>query len=208
VTDGEREPEEGGGSLGRNPEIEAALREAEESVERREAAAAAPPALRPPEEQVEELSAELVEARDQLLRLRADYDNFRKRALKEHSEVLQYGHQNLVKELLSVVDNLARAIDHARASAGGDLGGFLQGVELVQRELLAALERHGVSRVEARGQPFDPAVHEAMAQVPDAAAAPGTVVEVLQEGYRLRDRLLRPARVMVAGAPERSEGSG
>jgi molecular chaperone GrpE len=143
-----------------------------------------------------------VEARDQLLRLQADFDNFRKRALKERNEVLHYGHQNLVKELLSVVDNLERAIGHARASGGGDLGGFLQGVELVQRELLGALEKHGVGRVEALGQLFDPAVHEAMAQVPDAAAAPGTVLEVLQEGYRLRDRLLRPARVVVARPPE------
>ena len=195
---------EGAGSLGRNPELEAALREAEQAVERREAAAA-PPDSPSAQEEVENLSAQLVEARDQLLRLQADFDNFRKRALKERNEVLHYGHQNLVKELLSVVDNLERAIGHARTSEGGELGGFLQGVELVQRELLGALERHGVGRVEARGQLFDPAVHEAMAQMPDASAAPGTVLEVLQEGYRLRDRLLRPARVVVARPPE---GSG
>jgi len=208
VTGKGQDAEGGGGSLGRNPELEAALREAEQSVERRESSAAEAPARRGAAEEVEDLSAELVEARDQLLRLQADFENFRKRAQKEHSEVLRYGHQNLVKDLLSVVDNLERAIDHVRTSAGGDLGGFLQGVELVQRELLGALERHGISRVEARGEPFDPALHEAMAQVPDASAAPGTVVEVLQEGYRLRDRLLRPARVVVAGTPEGSEGSG
>jgi molecular chaperone GrpE len=205
---------EGARSLGRNPELEAALREAEQAVERREAGAGSdsPPdresAGSSAQEEVENLASELVQARDQLLRLQADFDNFRKRALKERNEVLQYGHQNLVKELLSVVDNLERAIGHARTSGGGDLAGLLQGVELVQRELLGALEKHGVDRVEARGQLFDPAVHEAMAQVADASAAPGTVLEVLQEGYRLRDRLLRPARVVVARPPEGPEGRG
>jgi len=135
----------------------------------------------------------------------ADLENFRRRALKERSEVLQYGHQNLVKELLSTVDNLERAIDHARKSGGADLENLLQGVELVQRELGATLKKHGVTVIEAVGQAFDPALHEAMAQVAVADVPPSTVVEELEKGYRLRDRLLRPARVVVSKAPEASD---
>jgi molecular chaperone GrpE len=107
-----------------------------------------------------------------------------------------------------VVDNLDRAIDHATRSGGAELESLLQGVELVRRDLLGALGRHGVSRIEARGKPFDPARHEAMAQVEDDAVAPNTVVEELQPGYLLRDRLLRPARVVVSRRGEGGGGSG
>ena len=109
-----------------------------------------------------------------------------------------------------MVDNLERAIDHARKSGGGDLENLLQGVELVQKGLLGVLAKHDVSEIEALGKPFDPALHEAMAQAPDASVAPNTILEVLQKGYKLRDRLLRPARVIVArpaeAAVEGSEG--
>ena len=106
------------------------------------------------------------------------------------------------------VDNLERAIDHARKGAGGDLENLLQGVELVQKGLLGLMARHGVTEVDAIGKPFDPAHHEAMAQTPDASVAPNTVLEVLQKGYKLRDRLLRPARVIVARPVEAAvEGS-
>ena len=84
---------------------------------------------------------------------------------------------------------------------------LLQGVELVQRELLTALGKHGVVRIEAVGKPFDPALHEAMAQAPDGSVEPNTVTEELQKGYQLRDRLLRPSRVVVAKAPEPAPGT-
>ena len=184
--------EDSGLKLPANPELEDALREAVESVESREKAA----------EGEDDLAGELAKSQDRLLRLQADFENFRRRALSERHDLYQYGHENLVKDLLSTVDNLDRAIGHARESGGGDLEGFLQGVELVQREFLAILEKHAVNEVEATGRLFDPAVHEAMAQVPDGSVAPNTVTEVLQKGYQLRDRLLRPARVMVAKAPE------
>ncbi len=190
------------GTLAPSPELEEALREAAEAVE-----AAERPRLEGevgPEPdaatQVEELSARLVETQDRLLRLQADFDNFRRRALKEREESLRYGHQNLVKELLSSVDNLDRAIEHVRKDEGEDIEGLLKGVELVRRELLAALAKHEVAEIEAQGKPFNPALHEAMTQVPDSSVAPGTVLEVLQKGYQLRDRLLRPARVVVAAA--------
>ena len=146
----------------------------------------------------EERGNELEAAKDRHLRLQAEFENFRRRSLKEKQETLQYGPQNLVKDLLSTVDNLERAIEHSEQSADADLKSLLQGVELVQRELLGTLAHHGVAVVEAEGQLFDPAVHEAMGQAPDATVAPNTVVEVLQKGYQLRDRLLRPARVIVS----------
>lgn len=210
-------PEEGG-SLAPNPELEAAMREAMESMPesgRREKGEEKPdaeelvlanPIERAPHEEAHRLQVQLTEANDRLLRLQADFENFRRRAAREHQEALLYGPQNVVKDLLSVVDNLDRAIDHARQSEGGDLQGLLQGVELVQRELLGVLEKHHVSEIEALGKPFDPTFHEAMAQVSEDSVAPNTVIEVLQKGYQLRDRLLRPAQVVVTKGAEAGGG--
>jgi molecular chaperone GrpE len=155
------------------------------------------------------LREELADADDRLLRLQAEFENFRKRALRERQEAVQYGSQNLFKDLVSVVDNLERAIAHARESGGGDLASFLQGVELVQRELLAIFEKNHVTEIEAQGKPFDPALHEAMAQVASGDVPPNTVIEVLQKGFQLRDRLVRPSRVIVAkAAPASGHGRG
>jgi molecular chaperone GrpE len=198
--------EESGGTLSPSPELEEALREAAEAVEERTRATHAPPAEAPgPTPREAELAAELEGSRERYLRLHADFENFRRRAARERLEAEQYGHQNLVKDLLTAVDNLERAIGHARRSGGGDLENLLQGVELVRKDLSAALAKHGVTAIEAVGRPFDPARHEAMAQAPDDSVAPNTVVEELQRGYLLRDRLLRPARVIVS---RRSGGGG
>ena len=153
-------------------------------------------------------TAELDEHKERFVRLQADFENVRRRGLKERQEAFQYGHQNLVKDLLSTVDNLDRAIEHAEQSGGGDLQSLLQGVELVRRELLGALGKHGVSAIETEGKAFDPEVHEAMAQTPDASVSANTIVEVLQTGYRLRDRMLRPARVVVSRLPDEGESGG
>ena len=228
--------EPSGGTLATSPELEEALREAAAAVDAaaqsaatgaeapEEAAGAETAELDPaeiaeagaageeaPADELESLRAELKESQDRLLRAQADFENFRRRALRERTEAHNYGHQNLVKDLLSTVDNLDRAIDHARdasESAGGDLEALLQGVELVRRELLGALARHGVKEIEALSKPFDPAVHEAMAQVPDDSVAPNSVIEVLEKGYQIRDRLVRPARVVVTQPPEAPEGDG
>ena len=196
--------EESGGSLAPSPELEEALREAAEAVEARAPGRGRPreaPAGPTPREA--ELAAELEGTRERYLRLHADFENFRRRAARERLEAEQYGHQNLVKDLLAVVDNLDRAIGHARLSSGADLENLLQGVELVRRDLVTALGKQGVAAIEAMGRPFDPALHEAMAQAPDDSVAPNTVIEELQRGYVLRDRLLRPARVIVS---RRGEG--
>ncbi len=209
-------PEEAeGGTLAMDPELEAALREATESVEaraaERQAAAHSGAPAEVTSEELESLRTRLVEVeaenealQDRLVRLQADFENHRRRGLKERQDALHYGHENLVKDLLGTVDNLERAIDHASQSDGGDLEGLLQGVELVQRDLLGTLNQHSVNEIEAAERPFDPNVHEAMAQVEDSERPAGTVVQVLQKGYLLRDRLLRPARVMVSKAPANS----
>lgn len=136
------------------------------------------------------------------IRLHADFDNFRRRSLKEKQESLQFGHQNLVKDLLSAVDDLERALEHGAQSEGSDVQGILDGVSLVQKELLGALAKHGVTTIEAEGKPFDPTVHEAIGQVPSAEVPPNTVLQVLQKGYLIRDRMVRPARVLVSREPE------
>jgi molecular chaperone GrpE len=207
-----------GGSLAPSAELEEALREASEAVEGRRAedlrAADHKPStdkmtievlsgeLQSLKTEYELAQAELEQANDRFLRLQAEFDNFRRRGMKERQEAHQYGHQNLVKDLLSTVDNLDRAFEHAEQKSGEDLQALLQGVELVSRELLGALAKHGVIRIEAQDQPFDPAIHEAMAQIESADVPPNTVLEVLQTGYMLRDRMLRPARVVVSKAPE------
>lgn len=201
-------------SLETSRELEEAMREAARSVEARAAqrrtedrpdevgdepepaASGADPA------RAAALEQELAEAKDRTLRVAADLENFRKRALKDREEAHHFGHQNLVKDLLPSVDNLERAVDHARESGEESASGLLEGVELVLRELHSVLAKHGVTPIEALGQPFDPALHEAMAQVPDGSQPPGTVVEVFQRGYQLRARLLRPARVVVSKRPD------
>ncbi len=215
--------EPSGGVLPPNEELEAALRDAVESMEgrdqsgeaksgkkapptsgmsldelaqRKEEAAAQALGLSDSEEG--EPSAELEAAKDRLIRLQADFENFRRRTLKDRDNFLNYGHENLVKDLLPTVDNLERAIAHAQQSDGGDLEGLLQGVELVLGEFLGVLAKHGVSRIEAMGGTFDPEFHEAMAQEIDNEAPANTVLRVFQEGYRLRNRLLRPTRVVVS----------
>ena len=208
------------GSLETSQELEEAMREAARSVEARAAQRRAeesggdPDASeedlssdRAPEDgasppRIAELERELAEAKDRTLRIAADLENFRKRALKDREEAHHFGHQNLVKDLLPSVDNLERAVDHARKGGEESASGLLEGVELVLRELHSVLSKHGVTSIEALGQPFDPSLHEAMAQIPDGSQPPGTVVEVFQRGYQLRNRLLRPARVVVSKRPD------
>lgn len=192
------------GSLAPSAELEEALREAEAAVEAREVSRGAPRAVGAEalEREVAALKEEKAKLEDRLVRLHADFDNHRKRTLREKQEAHTYGHEQVVKDLLAVVDNLERAIEHASASSGADFEGMLQGVDLVRRELLGVLAKHGVGPIEAEGEVFDPNLHEALAQVEDEKVPAGRVARVLQKGYRLRDRLLRPARVLV------SKGSG
>jgi len=189
-----------------SPELEEALREAADAIDAREKARRGENDPEPAQAaELEALRGELAEVRDRHLRLAADFDNFRRRSLRDREEAHHFGHQNLVKDLLSSVDNLERAIDHARTGGDESSEGLLEGVELVLRELHAVLAKHGVTLIDAKGQLFDPSLHEAMAQVPDASVPANTIVQVFQPGYQLRGRLLRPARVVVSKPPEGAE---
>jgi molecular chaperone GrpE len=134
---------------------------------------------------------------DRYLRTAADLENLRKRQKRELDDVRLESKGRVLKEMLPVVDNLERAIEHATAQAGTNP--IVEGVQLVLRQFLTAFERLDVTPVEAAGQPFDPNLHEAISQQ-ESDAPPGTVVQVLQRGYKSGDRLLRPALVVVAKA--------
>lgn len=161
-----------------------------------------PPTEAPAPEGPPDPAKELEVARDRHLRLAAEFDNFRRRTLRERHELFNYANENLIKELLPTVDNLERALGHARLAEGEEGSRALrEGVELTFRSLVTALENVGVVRVEAEGREFDPQVHEAVQRVPTDAAPPGRILEVLQPGYLLKGRLLRPALVSVASKP-------
>lgn len=139
---------------------------------------------------------------DRYLRAAADLENLRKRQRREVDDAKLETKSRVLKEMLPVVDNLERAIEHATAQAGTNP--IVEGVQLVLRQFLTAFERLDVTPIEAAGQPFDPNLHEAISQQ-DSDAPPGTVVQVLQRGYRSGDRLLRPSLVVVAKAKTATE---
>jgi molecular chaperone GrpE len=134
---------------------------------------------------------------DRYLRAAADLENLRKRQKREMDDARLESKGRVLKEMLPVVDNLERAIEHATSQAGTNP--IVEGVQLVLRQFLTAFERLDVTPIEAGGQPFDPNLHEAISQA-ESDSPPGTVVQVLQRGYKSGDRLLRPALVVVAKA--------
>jgi molecular chaperone GrpE len=155
----------------------------------------------PPAADLDALLAENVEMRDRLLRTMAEMENLRRRTEREKSDTARYAISNFARDVLTVGDNLKRTIDHVPAEAAAQdpaLKSFLEGVELTERELLNVLERHGVSRIDPLGQRFDPNCHQAMYEVQNADVPDGTVVDVMQSGYVISDRCLRPALVAVA----------
>jgi molecular chaperone GrpE len=153
-------------------------------------------------EQVAKLEQEKKDNWEKFLRSAADLENFRRRAKRDLDDAKAEAKTRVLKEMLPVVDNLERALQHAEESVkSADLGPMIDGVRLVLRQFTAAFERCDVVAVEAQGKPFDPNLHEAISQQETAEQPPGTVVNVLQRGYKLGDRLLRPALVVVAKAP-------
>jgi molecular chaperone GrpE len=151
--------------------------------------------------ELEALIAENADMRDRLLRTMADMENLRRRTEREKSETSLYSISNFARDVLTVGDNLRRTIEHVpaeAATADPALKSFLEGVELTERELLNMLERHGVTRIEPKGERFDPNNHQAMYEVQSPDLPEGTVAEVMQAGYMIGDRCLRPALVAVA----------
>jgi len=151
---------------------------------------------------VELLQQEAAEARDRMLRTLAEMENLRKRTTKEVADARLYGITGFARDVLDIADNLQRALDavpaEARAAADPGLTSLIEGVELTERSLLNALEKHGVKKFDPQGQKFDPNFQQAMYEVPDASVPAGTVVQVMQAGYTIGDRVLRPALVGVA----------
>ena len=156
------------------------------------------------EEEVEHLKAELDHVRDVYLRKLAEFDNFRKRVERERDEHRVAGVEEMIRDLLPVLDNFERALQHAN----DDSGAFLQGVEMIAKQLWDTLERRGVREVNPVGQPFDPELHEAVQRVEDGQHPPGTVAWVMLKGYTMGDRLIRPAMVGVAVEPEGDSNGG
>ena len=162
--------------------------------------AAAEPAAASPQTEIENLRRELQDKQDRLLRALAETDNVRRRAQRDREDYVKYANETLLRDLVPVLDNLDRALTAGRATEGAAT--VVEGVELIQREVLRVLERAGLSRYSAVGQPFDPARHEAIARVVSAEATPDTVVHETAPGYLLHGRVLRPALVAVAAAPD------
>ena len=152
---------------------------------------------------VAEAEAKAAAARDAHLRAVAEFDNLRKRSERDVQAARQYGAEKLLGELLGVADSLDLGLA-AAAKPEAQLDALTEGMQLTLRQLLATLEKHGVKQVDPVGEPFNPDLHEAVTMVPSADVAPNHVLNVMQKGYRLHDRLLRPAMVVVAKAPPES----
>lgn len=155
-------------------------------------------------ETVAKLNEELETARQEVLYARAETQNVRRRMEKDIADTRAYSATGFARDILSVSDNLSRAIDSIpeELREDGKFKGLVAGIEATQRELDRVFGQHGVTRVAAMGLPLDPNVHQAMMEIPSDEAEPGTVVQEMQAGYLIRDRLLRPALVGVAKKPD------
>jgi molecular chaperone GrpE len=147
-----------------------------------------------PDDSLTKLEVERDEYLDLAQRVQAEYDNYRKRMAREQERLVAHAHERLVKELLPILDDLERALEAAEKHEEAAL---VDGVKLVEKSLRKALEKEGLAEIETDGA-FDPHVHEAMLTRPGDGAEPGSVVEVVQRGYRVGDRVVRPAKVIVA----------
>jgi molecular chaperone GrpE len=173
----------------------------------------------PEEGSVEALAKELAEAKDRTLRTLAEMENLRKRTTREIADARSYGITAFARDVLDIADNLQRALDavpaEAKANADPGLKALIEGVELTERSLLNTLEKNGVKKFDPTGERFDPNFQQAMYEVPDPSVPAGTVVQVVQTGYKIGERILRPALVGVskggarpAPAPEAASPDG
>ncbi len=155
-----------------------------------------------PAAEIERLRAEIADLKDRWLRERADLENFKRRQTRDKAEALRFANEGLLRDLLPIIDNLHRAVEHARTSH--EVDAIADGVDMTLRTLTDTLERHGVKIVEALGRPFDPTHHEAIGHIESEHPA-NTVVDEHQRGYLLHDRLLRPALVTIGKPPPSGE---
>jgi molecular chaperone GrpE len=157
---------------------------------------------------IEALEAERADLKERLLRSLAEMENLRRRTEREIADARTYAVTNFARDMLTVADNVRRALESAPAEGGGEaFKALVDGIELTERDLLKTLERHGVKRLEPQGSKFDPNMHQAMFEIPNEEVPAGTVLQVVQTGYAIGDRVLRPAMVGVSkGGPRASTG--
>jgi molecular chaperone GrpE len=146
------------------------------------------------------VSPDLEKAKNDYLYLAADFDNYRKNAIKERSDLVKFGNERLIRELLNVVDNFERALE-----SDADPEKFREGIDMINQEMKSLLQRFGVNEVTAHGEAFDPSTHEALSSEPTTEMEPGHVLRVFKKAYKLHDRLVRPAQVVVASKPQETE---
>ena len=161
------------------------------------------PALTP--EQLADLQTRAAKAQenwDRLLRTTADFDNFKKRAAREKQDAIKYATESLLQKVIPVLDNFEMALSVAQNSSAADLKSLQDGVAMIHAQLKSTLTEAGLEEVDATGKPFDPNVHEAVSQQESGDVPEGRVLQQLRKGYKLRERLLRPATVIVAKKPE------
>jgi len=164
-------------------------------------------------DRIAELEAEITQLHDRLLRAAAEMENLRKRTERELKETKSYAIANFARDMLVATDNLSRALlvlpQEARENAEGTFKSLVEGIEMTEREMQRLLGKHGVVPIAAQGEKFDPHQHQAMFEVPDATVPEGTVVQVVQDGYAIGERVLRPAMVGVSkGGPRRGAEPG
>lgn len=153
--------------------------------------------------ELENLYAENAALKDRVLRAMAEVENVRRRAEKEVADARTYGASNFARDMLTFADNLARAIESAPKDAEGALKTMIEGVSLISADFQSRLARHGVKKIEPQGQKFDPNLHEALFEIPDDSVPSGTVKQVMEDGYTIGERVLRPAKVGVSrGGPK------
>ena len=158
----------------------------------------------PTSEEIASLQAEAVRARenwDRLLRITADFENFKKRAARERQDAVRYANESLIEKLLPVLDNFDMAIAAARESQDENLESMLAGICMIQQQMKSTLADAGLDELDATGKAFDPNFHEAVSQQESTEVSEGHVLHQLRKGYKLKDRLLRPASVVVAKKP-------
>ncbi len=155
---------------------------------------------------LEEMEKKAADNYDKYVRAVAELDNYKKRAVREKADAIQYGNENLLRDILPLVDNMDRAMEHACNS--DDFDAFKKGLKMLQQQLLGCLQKHGVEQIEAVGKDFDPHVHEAMLQVESEEHEESKVVGEFERGYLLNGRLLRPAKVSVCRRSNKGDRQG
>lgn len=183
-----------------------------EATAEAEALATADAQIKSDESELKRLEGEIANLKDKFLRAFAESENIRRRAEKEVQDARTYGIASFARDVLNVADDLSRALgsvdEAAKVSAEGPFKALLEGLELTERGLGKALEKHGIRRIEPTGEKFDPNLHQAMFEVPDPSVPTGTVVQVVQAGYVIGERVLRPAMVGVARGGPKAEANG